>query len=157
MQNNADLFNTLTPRQNGRHFPDDIFKCIILNENVCTSIKIALKFVPKGPINTTSALVEIMAWCWPGDKPLSETMMVSLLMHICITRPNELIYGNLLHKVLTIQIKRKKFPRRCFLSPIAYFTLMKFIEIYLVELYLLFFFVCVCGWVGGCGGVGGGG
>ena len=27
-------FNTLRPRQNGRHFPDDIFKCIFLNENV---------------------------------------------------------------------------------------------------------------------------
>ena len=24
---------TLRPRQNGRHFPDDIFKCIFLNEN----------------------------------------------------------------------------------------------------------------------------
>ena len=28
------LFNTLRPRQDGRHFPDDIFKCIFLNENV---------------------------------------------------------------------------------------------------------------------------
>ena len=26
--------NTLRPRHNGRHFPDDIFKCIFLNENV---------------------------------------------------------------------------------------------------------------------------
>ena len=25
-------FNTLRPKQNGRHFPDDIFKCICLNE-----------------------------------------------------------------------------------------------------------------------------
>ena len=24
-------FNKLRPRQNGRHFPDDIFKCILLN------------------------------------------------------------------------------------------------------------------------------
>ena len=28
------LFNTLRPRQNDRHFPDDIFICIFLNENV---------------------------------------------------------------------------------------------------------------------------
>ena len=28
-----------------------------------------------------------MAWRRPGDKPLSEPMMVSLLTHICITRP----------------------------------------------------------------------
>ena len=27
-------FNPLRPRQNGRHFPDDIFKCIFVNENV---------------------------------------------------------------------------------------------------------------------------
>ena len=28
-----------------------------------------------------------MAWRWPGDKPLSDPMMVSLLTHICVTRP----------------------------------------------------------------------
>ena len=28
-----------------------------------------------------------MAWCRSGDKPLFELMMVSLLMHICVTRP----------------------------------------------------------------------
>ena len=42
---------------NGRHFPDDIFKCIFLNENVSISIKISLKFVPKGPFNNITALV----------------------------------------------------------------------------------------------------
>ena len=31
-------------------------------------------------------LVQIMAWCRSGDKPLSESMMVSLLAHICVTR-----------------------------------------------------------------------
>ena len=43
--------STLRPRQNGRHFPDDIFKWIFLNENVWISINIPLKFVPRGPIN----------------------------------------------------------------------------------------------------------
>ena len=42
---------------NGRHFSDDIFKCIFLNENVFISIKISLKFVPKGQINNIPALV----------------------------------------------------------------------------------------------------
>ena len=28
------VINTLRPRQNGRHFPDNIFKCIFLNENM---------------------------------------------------------------------------------------------------------------------------
>ena len=79
--------NTLRPRQNGRHFADDIFKCIFLNENVWISIKISLKIVPKGPINSITALVQIMAWRHSGDKPLSEPMMVSLPTHICVTRP----------------------------------------------------------------------
>ena len=81
------LVNTLRPRQNGRHFADDIFKCIFLNENVCIPIKISMNFVPKGPINNITALVQIMAWRRPGDKPLSEPMMVSLTTHICVTRP----------------------------------------------------------------------
>ena len=79
--------STLRPRQNGRHFPDDTFKRIFLNEKVRISIKISLKFVPKGPINNIPALVQIMAWRRSGDKPLSEPMMVSLLTHICVTRP----------------------------------------------------------------------
>ena len=81
------ILNSLRPRQDGRHFPDDIFKCIFLNENVWISIKISLKFVSKGSINNIPALVQIMAWRRPGDKPLSEPMMVSLLTHICVTRP----------------------------------------------------------------------
>ena len=28
------FFNTLRPRQDGRHFPDDTFECFFLNENV---------------------------------------------------------------------------------------------------------------------------
>ena len=79
--------NTLRPRQNGRHFADDIFKRIFFNENVWISIKISLKFVPKGPINKIPALFQIMAGRCPGDKPLSEAMLVSLLTHKCVTRP----------------------------------------------------------------------
>ena len=80
-------FHTLRPRQNGRRFADDTFKRIFLNENVTISIKISLKFVPKGPLNNNPALVLIMAWRRSGDKPLSEPMMVSLPTHICVIRP----------------------------------------------------------------------
>ena len=80
-------FNSLRLRQNGCHFADNIFKCIFLNETVWISINISLKFVPKGQINNIPALVQIMAWCRPGDKPLSEPMMLSLVKHTCITRP----------------------------------------------------------------------
>ena len=76
-------FNTFRTRQNGRHFADDMFKCIFLNENVWIPIEISLKFVPKGSINNNPALFQIMAWHHPGDKPLSEPIMVSSLTHMC--------------------------------------------------------------------------
>ena len=79
--------NTLRPRQNCRHFPDDIFKRIFLNKNVWISINISLEFYPRGPINNIPTLVQVMAWRRPGDKPLSEPMMVRFPTHICVTRP----------------------------------------------------------------------
>ena len=65
-----------------------ILQTIYLNENTCIwiSIKISLKFVPKCPINNIPALVQVMAWRRPGDKPSSEPMMASLLTHICSSR-----------------------------------------------------------------------
>ena len=64
-----------------------IFQCIFMNENVWILIKISPKFVPRGQINNIPALVQIMAWRRSGDKPLSEQMMVDLLMHIWVTQP----------------------------------------------------------------------
>ena len=77
----------MRPRQNGRHFTDGIFKCTFLSENVWILIKNSLKFVPKGPINNISTWVQIMAWRRSGDKPLSESMLVSLPTHVCVTTP----------------------------------------------------------------------
>ena len=77
----------MRPKQNGRHFADNTFKCMYLNENVRVTNKISLKFIPQGLINTVPALVYIMAWRQPGTKPLSEPMMVSLLTHVCLTLP----------------------------------------------------------------------
>ena len=42
--------------------------------------------------NNITALVQIMAWRRLGDKPLSEPMMVNLLTHICVTRPQWVNY-----------------------------------------------------------------
>ena len=53
--NNPQLTEAET---NGRHFADDIFKCTLLNENICISIKISLNFVP---ISNIPALVQIGA------------------------------------------------------------------------------------------------
>ena len=76
----------LRSRKNGRHLPDDIFKSISLNENVWISLKFSLTFVPEVLINNIPSLVPIMAWRRPGDKPLSEAMLVRLPTHICVTR-----------------------------------------------------------------------
>ena len=51
------------------------------------SIKITLKFVPNGPIDEMTALLQIMAWHSIGDKPLSEPIMAYVPTHICVTRP----------------------------------------------------------------------
>ena len=59
---------------------------IIQHENVLISIKISLKFIPKGPINNIQALVQTVDWRRPGDRPLSESMIIILLTHICLTR-----------------------------------------------------------------------
>ena len=79
--------NTLRPRQCGHHFLDNIFKCIFLNENLWISIKISLKFVSKCKIKNIPALVKMLYLHQPGDKPLSEPMMVRSVTHICITWP----------------------------------------------------------------------
>ena len=67
-------------------FSSAFFK-FFFNENIWIPITISMKFVPKGPINNIPALVQIMAWRRPGDKPLSAPMVASLLTHICVTRP----------------------------------------------------------------------
>ena len=74
-------------RENAIHFPD-IFKYIFMKEKVWIPLKISLKFVPKVRINNMPALVQTTAWRRPGDKPLSDLMVVNLLTHTCVTRPH---------------------------------------------------------------------
>ena len=50
-----------------RHFTDDIFEYIFLNENIWISIEIWLKFVPKVSINNIPTLVQTMVWHRPGE------------------------------------------------------------------------------------------
>ena len=78
--------NTLRLGQNCRHFAD-IFKFHYLQENASILLKISNKFVPKVRISNFPVLVQIMARRRPGNKPLSESIMVSLLMHICVIQP----------------------------------------------------------------------
>ena len=55
---------------------DDNFKCIFLNESDRIPIQISLKLVPRSAIDNKSALVQVMAGHWTGDKPLHELMLI---------------------------------------------------------------------------------
>ena len=61
---------THLPRDNLAGKFADIFRCIFCEENVWISIKIPLRFVPKGPIDSKLALVQVMACRRTGDKRL---------------------------------------------------------------------------------------
>ena len=93
------------------------------------SIKISLKFVPKGPINNIPTLVQIMTWRRPGDKPLSEPMMVSLMTHICVTRPQRVNISRWIHcssslesKTIHIPIKVEKLSKHFIFHPCHHFV-----------------------------------
>ena len=65
-------FKGVRPEQNGRLFGDGIFKFIFLSESAWIVIKISLKFVHKGLNDKKQLLVQVMAWCLKGSKPLSD-------------------------------------------------------------------------------------
>ena len=81
------VINTLRPSQNGLNFTDDMFKWIFLNGNIWMSNRMSLELFPRGAINIIPTLVQIMAWCRPGDELLSEPMMVRWPAHIWVIRP----------------------------------------------------------------------
>ena len=84
----AEPFNSLRPRWNWPYLADGMFKYIFWNENIFILIKIKPKLIPNGPINNILTIFQIMARHSPGDMPLSESMMIILLMHICVTQPH---------------------------------------------------------------------
>ena len=80
-----DNINALRPKWlpfRRRHLQTHFLQWICLN-----LITISLKSIPKVRINNIPASVQIKAWRRPGNKPLSEPMMVALRMYICVTRP----------------------------------------------------------------------
>ena len=82
--------NTLRSRQYGRHYTDDIFKWIYLIRMYGFRLKFHWNLILVGTINIIPA--QAMLWRRPGDTPLSELMMVRLLTHICIARPQWVKY-----------------------------------------------------------------
>ena len=82
MSKNMDPnFEILRQGQNGCHLTDEIFKCIFCNEKIQSWIKVLWSFCPRDPINYNPALVQIMAWRRPGDKPLSQTIVINILIY----------------------------------------------------------------------------
>ena len=83
--------NTNTNTQWGRYKIAAILQKTYSNSLYCKKsvsfIQISLKIVSKGPIYNKPALVQIMAWRWVDNKPLSDQWWPGLLMHKCITRP----------------------------------------------------------------------
>ena len=63
------------PEKNGHHFTDNICKCIFINEKLYILIQISRKLVPKSPIGNKPVLVQVVAWCGTGNKPLPEPML----------------------------------------------------------------------------------
>ena len=50
-----------------------------MNENVGISIHISLKFATEIPYDNNSALVQVIAWCRTGNRPLTEPMMADFV------------------------------------------------------------------------------
>ena len=94
------------------------------NVPVWILIKISLRFVPKGPITNIPVLNQIMACHWPGNKPLSEPMRVSLLMDICVTSPQWV--DNELMSLTGIGVKDDDF-KSIFIEKIYQFVAMNII------------------------------
>ena len=99
---------TKWPTFRKRHFETHFLKKWI-------SITISLKFVPTGPINKIPASIHIIAWRRPDDKLLSEALLVSLLTHICVTRP-QWVKLDLMHTCSSSTCDATVFHSKCILS-----------------------------------------
>ena len=123
--------NTLRSRQNGRNFPDDIFKCNTSDENVLISLENSLKFLrilPTVRIYNVLALAQIIYCHWPGDKQLSEPIMDSLLTSLGLNKSiflfsphmgeyrNKLNISILKHKIALLWQKLRILPWQNMLS-----------------------------------------
>ena len=74
-QRRSFLLTHLPHGQYARHFADVIFRHIFVNEKFRILIQISLKFVSKDPMDNKTALVQVMAWRWTCEKPLTEPML----------------------------------------------------------------------------------
>ena len=74
VQKRGKCFHLMTP------------SCVFLNENVYAFwLKLHWSLFLRVQLTIFQQLVQVMAWCWSGNKPLSVPMMVRLTTHKWIT------------------------------------------------------------------------
>ena len=78
IKRSADFYSSSLDKMTA-NFAEDIFKCILLNENDKIAIQISMKFVPMGTIDNMPAMVQTMAWRLLGNKPLPEPIMAQFI------------------------------------------------------------------------------
>ena len=69
------VLNLVTYGPNGCHFAVDSLKCIFFNEFYCILVQFSQNSTSRCPIDNKSSLVQVLAWCWTGTKPLPEPVM----------------------------------------------------------------------------------
>ena len=57
------------------------FKYIFLNENIRILIRISSKLVSRSPIDNMTVLVQVMAWCRTGNKPMLTLVIDAYMQH----------------------------------------------------------------------------
>ena len=122
-----NCYYLISPWSKGRHFADDIFRCILAKEKFSILIEISLKFASKSPIGNNPALAKIRAWRRIGDKPLSESMLtqfteaymrhegevgLSHYRYSCCHDPILLVFHNSITR--SSQLLLLQFPYRCY-------------------------------------------
>ena len=71
------------------------FQMHFVEINFCIVFQFSLKFIFTGPVDNNSALLQMMAWCWTGDKPTPQpmvTLVIDELMHCVWLVLNELMF-----------------------------------------------------------------
>ena len=95
--------NTMRLGQNGCLFTEDIFKCILINENHCIATKISLKYIHMCPINNNPALVQIMALTkciWKGClQNIGHLIWVFTCLYRCETDYRQAAHNIMLYKM----------------------------------------------------------
>ena len=75
------------------------FKFISARENICFSIHMSIMFVPKGPIDITSSLLQLMAWHRKGWRAINQVN--NKLRYVSLLSFNETQQGLFWQQILT--------------------------------------------------------